>query len=371
MFLFNGEIGDKQYKDEQMSGTRLYKEVMKNVLTKHGIDLNRAKVEFLIKMRKDRQGQLHVGGVKNLLNTFNIRIGNRDCTVTYFDRTTGSGDNRKYLPRKTQVVSGSKQIMTEDDFDLALFLAIHPRNQSSPFFNKRNGRPFLEFVDREAIANAKIAQQETRRQMVDIIMDFEDFDKLKKIAKGIRIKSGGTYDTVPTSATTNLNMLKVSLLELANRHGEKFKQAFEDNNTETLGQIQELIDNASIVREEREWKFSQEFGGNRILTVPSGANVNEAIFDHLSNPKKLKDVLSRIKDNPLHKAQDNEIREKVEKLVELGVLEVTKDQKILLDGSTLIVFDSMQTYIDELLEKYNNAPVVKARVNKAITDNIK
>lgn len=376
MFLINGSLnGEKTYKNETMTGKELYK-VLKPILSKAGISLDKEKIEFNVRMTTDRLGQKHPGARRNLLNTFNVNIDGSEATIKYYRRTFGEGEKKKYDPKKTTIVSGPMVVMVKDEFDLALLLAIHPKNQSSPFWNK--SRPHLEIVDRELIAEKQLNQAKSNINFMDQVMNFQDFEELKEIARGIQLRRGKQIITIPNAAFEDFVMLKAQIITLAGQHGPELKKAFFDKATKLRGQIKKLIDDGVVVLDKtsqdgQHWHMNEKYGGSRLVSIAHKQNAHDAIYDYLMNMRNLEQVNDRVVNSAAFKKEVGDLASNLEKLFNGGVLKTVEDDKgwkVTLGDSTLIRLDEGQDVVQQLIEKYSSAPVIKNKINAAIEENL-
>lgn len=126
----------------------------------------------------------------------------------------------------------------------AVFFYLHPNCAQSPFFD---GRAEWSLVDREANAKKEYDAMLNITSLVSEIGAEKDYQKLKRIALGIKLTVNGQSITIPQNRIGSLDEVKVQLSNLAIKHPEQFSLAYRDGNMLLAGTVKDAINSGLLI----------------------------------------------------------------------------------------------------------------------------
>lgn len=284
MLVINGELGGKIY-DHQKVSTKEFQELF-------GIDFGdkdmvafktsgRRMVTDRFKQKKTPKGFYVVSNTSGTINGAQVEI-------IYATSSKKVGLETVYSPRNVVVPGGTMSISATQKTELALFLHVHHKSESSPFEGKNE--KYFGFLDTQKEAVQKLSPHLVMKSIYDMVFD-ENMDEELLLSKAAGIGL--------SVHKRSMEEVQAALLDVARGNPDDFIKNYQRSTTTLTGLVTRAMNHgiissrrsgAGAIYEVTGTQASTIFGSNpyHLVTVDFGASgAKEEIVMFLAKNQEL------------------------------------------------------------------------------------
>ena len=204
-----------------------------------------------------------------------------------------SGDVELMTPhRVSDFRSKSLELVSGEEFELALFFYLHEKHAKSPLFSK-NSQAYYEIYSKQADAQRDNEQTEV---FIDVFTSLKDTPRevLLIKAKGLQIKG----ERIQIGKDMSQAELVRAIASMAMKYPKEFPEMYSSSLAEFNGTIEVAIDLGVIVKGKSNgidaWKFADQYGGEAIAAIRGPRDPKFILRDEVN--KNFDDLFIKIRD---------------------------------------------------------------------------
>jgi hypothetical protein len=277
MLTLSGRVGEKTFKDELLSAEELIK--------LFGIDEKVMKEDVVFEMdagsvKVDRFGVTKHPKGFSLPARYSATFEGNSVVIHYYENELPRQNGRiDRVPKKlTDFRNRFMQLSPQTNKEKIAYYALSPFCSTSPLYRKGKTR-FFGRLDREIRAAKSLNTERDIYSLYSVIFEEKNILKLKRKARGIKIKG----QSIPDVEAMGLGELQDALIKMAKQHPDKFKDAYESADTDVRGIVAEainygIINTRRVGADQKEVKFADEYGGDRIAKIDFNAKPETILY---------------------------------------------------------------------------------------------
>jgi len=221
----------------------------KEVMEEFGIPQMGKHTEFELmpafRKKDPRNGEIRTGRQQNFSPVYDLQLPEVGTIQIRFAESrvakSGGGYDYKVTNDRITDLRGEKMaFLNGKNIEKYVWFFLHPRCNSNPF-RERTKQSIFQHIDREAIANLRLAVSDLSRE-ISIEISEMDHEALRVMAAGLTYRFNNMEQPIANLETMGVGQLRVQLLDRLAAHGKAFTDAWRNGNNTVHGMLSYAVD---------------------------------------------------------------------------------------------------------------------------------